>query len=620
LAGALEQVEAGEGQRAFSTLRRFAFSDEIEQRLNARIALAQFDREAGRLERGASWVSEYQSIQKENFQWPRVEAFVEAQKIQFLQGKAFAAVKSLSDANGKSQGLAKISIERALSWVVEQQPDIEQALEFEKSALQTGKRHFKREKASESEGLEDVKPGFDVWSELQPDIEERIAALQRTIEIDSYGLDFVLYKEAQEFRNASHPLALDFTNVAAAFGKDGEIGGRVPNADYEMAMFRYNELIQLFPDNPYGQAAKLYHAICTAKSGHPDDAIKQLKSFYREDPDGLYRGEALKLVGDLYLFALWDENNAKQAYLRAVDWVTNIKSRSRALDTYLVPPKSVEISKPPRNNNILTGGGEIKTVKIPEKSLTNRITSDWYLDNIAAQSEWRLGFIEILDNEWAKAFEHINRILGLDAVMNTAHEKGFFNPYHRLEIAKKNNALVGFSEQTDGLKGKSKVVVFWADLHFLLSDFDKASSLYERIQLFSENDDSVVLTRSILGRMLVKRQKKLLDVDDVIMIHDIVLEYPNTPSAPYLLELCALASVGEPLPAEAYLQQIYTNYPNSKFAIRARYNEILRTVDRSNHSKRQNLIKLFVEDFPEKTGYIEALNRLDQRNLREAGI
>jgi tetratricopeptide (TPR) repeat protein len=613
LTGAIEQVEAGEGQRAFSTLRRFAFSDEIEQRLNARIALAQFDREAGRLERGASWVNEYQSIQKENIQWPRVDAFVEAQKIQFLQGNAFAAVKNLSDANGRSQGLAKISVERALSWVVEQQPDIEQALEFEKSALQTGKRHFKREKVSESEGLEDVKPGFDVWSELQPQIEERIAALQRTIEIDSYGLDFVLYKEAQGFRNASHPLALDFTNVAAAFGKDGEIGGRVPKADYEMAMYRYNELIQLYSDNPYGQAAKLYRAVCIAKTGEVDEAINLLEEFYEDDVNGLFRGEALSIIGDLYSYAKWDFTNAEEAYRKSLEWIDIHQQQNRILESYLIPEKSRKISQPPSTIRYLDNNGMIAQTNVSPETIINRVTAKWYLEDLEISSMWKIGFISIIEDDWAQAMETFDKILKKDKILKGANSSGYHNAYNRLSVGAKKQSVIATKYELAGLNKNIRNVVILADFLFVLESHDKASGIYQSLIKYGKfSDDQNIILRGYLGWYLIQREKNELTDKNVPDIDELVRKYPESAAAPFLLEICANYSRGNKELQKMYFNWIYTEYPNSFFAKRARYFEILHVLEPGAHKKRHEMILKFKEDFPSDEGYHSALDKYNK--------
>lgn len=612
---AVLQVQTEDAEEAIGVLRRFAYTDNVDERLAARTALAELDRNAGRLTRASTWVEDYQNPQPENFEWPRIQAYVEAAKIQFMQGNAFESVKRLTDAKAKTTGLAKISSERALSWVVEQKPELKQALEYEKSALKTGESYFKRKKISDTAGLEPAKPGSDIWKRLKPEIEVRIADLERKIRIDSYGLDYVLYSEAQEYRKASHPLAMDFTNVAAAFNQEGEIGGRVPGADYEMAVQRYTEILEFFPNNPYGQAAKLYLAVCTAKTGDPDEAIKQLKAFYKEDPDGLLRGEALKLMGDLYLFANWDKVNSREAYERAIRWIEATETRTRVLDTYLVPEKSIAISKPPEKSKFLSEKEGIKIIDIPSSVLVNRITSKWYLDSLRVESEWRLGYLELIEDDWDKAFARFDTVLKHDKVLRLAQQGKFFNPYDRLKIGRKNGAIVGTSEQTRGLKEKTKMVILWGDMQLMLKNFPQAMNSYRQIQLAAyKKKDSNALMRSVLGEMLVKRELNQIEpVQDITKMHDLVLEYPNSPSAPYLLEICAMTSEGEPLPSSSYYKQIYTNYPNSFFAPRAMYNEILKTIKWEEHDKRRQMINDFKQQFPTKTEYHDALEKLDSR-------
>ncbi len=612
---AVSQVQAGDADKAFGVLRRYAFSDNVEQRLASRVALARGDRAAGRLDRALSWVEEYQQPQAENYEWPRIQAYVESAKIQFMRGNAFESIKRMTDAKEKTMGLSKIAVERALSWVVEQKPDLRQALDYEKSALKSGEGYFKREKISDSAGLEPAKVGSDIWNELKPEIEARISDLERKIRIDSYGLDFVLYSEAQEFRKAGHPLSLDFTNVAAAFNQKGEIGGSVPNADYEMATSRYKEILQYFPNNPYGQAAKLYLAVCMAKTGDPDNAIQQLKAFYKEDPDGLYRGEALKMMGDLYLFAKWDKANAREAYERAIRWIEATKERSRVLDTYLVPEKSAAISKPPVTVKMLTPQGETKRIAVPGHALVNRLTSPWYLDALLVESEWRLGFLALIDDDWDQAFKHFDKTLSHDAVLNKAYQENFYNPYDRLKIASKRKVLIGTEEQQKGIEGKKEIVIAWSDFNYLLENFELSMHLYEKIQFHSlDRKEMCVAMRSMLGIFLVKRALQYEISNSYLdSIFNIVIENPNCGSSPYLLELVTLQLGGadhESLKAKDVNELIYKMYPRSDFGIRARYMEILQQVKWENEVMRKEKIDNFKKDYPEKTSYITALETI----------
>jgi len=613
LRDAINQSQTDEGMRAFGVLRRYAYSDDLEHRLESRVALAELDRKEKRFDRAAAWVAEYQNPQKENYEWPRARAYIEAAKIQFEMGNTFDSVKSLSDADKETDGLAKVHVKRALSWLVEQKPDLAGALGYEKRALKTGVSHFKRTKISASAGLEPPKPNTDQWQKLKPLIKERIAYLERKIEIDKYGLDYVLYREAQVLRNASHPFAMDFTNVAVVFGKEGNVGGKVPNANYNHAIELYQEIIDFFPDNPYGQAAKLYTAVCVAKKGDVEGAIKKLHTFYKEDPDGLMRGEALKLMGDLYLFALWDKVNAKEAYERSIRWAEAVEGRGRILDTYLVPEKSQYVSKPPKQVKALNNEGEITLTTIPANALVNRVTSTWYLENLVVESEWSLGFLAIVDDDWNTAVESFRHVLDQDRVLRAANQKGFANAFNRIERAKSTGSLLGRKEQMKGLRGKKRIAIQWADLLFIREQFLSARRVYEEIKLFAEEtDDSLVYGRALLGIVLVKRQERQLHPEsDLLAMHEFVLDNPRNPSAPYMLELCGLLSKGKPWTAEEYFQKVYTTYPSSFYAPRSRYNEILRCVSWGNHELREEKILEFIKAHPEENEYISNLKWVD---------
>lgn len=399
----------GKELQAAGVLRRYANSDDANERVLSRTALADIDRKAGHPQRAQTWVKEYSQPIAENYEWPRVLASIEYARSGFDLGQTFDAVKRLNGIKDHSQGLGRVHAQRALSVISEEQPDLQKALAFEKGALSTGKKYFKREKISDSAGLADHKPGHGQWKRLKPQIDERIKELERLLDIEKYGLDYVLYREAQMYRKADHPLAMDFTHVAAAFRLKEPMANKVPGADYEKALESYALLIESFEKNPYAEAAKLYSGVCKVHMGEADQAIRDLKAFYKENPDGLYRGEALKIIGDIYLFHKWDQLNAEEAYNRSVNWLEATKGKSRILSDYLVPEKSQRVSKPPVRVKVLTEEGQIKDIAIPENALVNRNSSKWYLDTLRVEVEWRLGYLDVVMEKWDQAFEHFDR-------------------------------------------------------------------------------------------------------------------------------------------------------------------------------------------------------------------
>ena len=619
LSAAIERVEAGDaGSARLALLRRHANSDVPGPRLAARLALARHARAEGTPALALPWIEEYARPLPEHRVWPVIEAHVECALIQLDLGRAYEAVSTLNSARENSEGLARIVTLRALSQVFEKQPDIKQALAAEQAALRHGDEFFRRQR--DSEGLLLPRSGTERFLSWRPDMEARIEHLQRLLDIEHFGLDYVLYAEAQHLRKADHPLALDFTRVEGAFrGSASPAGPRIPGADFEAALEKYREITDLFPGNPYGEAARLHAAICLMHLGRDREAVRELMEFYRDSPDGLYRGEALKILGDIHLFHRWDRRNAREAYERAARWLEAMQARTRVLDTYLVPEASEAVSRPPRIVQVLTPDGVIQRKPVPVNALVNRSTAPWYLGRMLEDVRWRMGFLEIVENNWEGALEIFEANLRGNDVLAIAQQNNFFNPFMRLEIAARNQALMAYPEQMQGLRDAERTVMLWADLQFLLEEFEAALDLYRRIQQQARaGNRTAAYTRAVLGEMHTRNQLRQINPErDIPSLHELVRAYPRSPSAPALLEVCATHTPGEPLDRLGYLRWMYEQYPRSPYAPAARYYEILHGLTWDQHAQRADMIRAFTRDFPDQDGHIDALKRYDHivRNL-----
>ena len=73
------------------------------------------------------------------------------------------------------RGLARTSVLRVLSELVETQPDLENALEFEKNALSHGTNWFRRQRRVETDatGWQPRKTGYETWEIWKPEIQSR---------------------------------------------------------------------------------------------------------------------------------------------------------------------------------------------------------------------------------------------------------------------------------------------------------------------------------------------------------------------------------------------------------------------------------------------------------------
>lgn len=627
LRNALERVEAGAGGAAEErVLRRFVSDASEEVRLAARVGMSRSLRGRGQWREALEWVESYAAATPENLAWPRIQGFVEAARGRMGLGQTFDAVSRLNRGREAAEpGLARIAVLRALSEVSEARPDLKGALEFELLALEQGVDWFRRRRVEETDSREwqAAKPGHDVWLSWKPEIEARIAELRRRIRVEQYGLDFVLYEEAQTLRRADHANAWDFTDVAGVFrSRDAAVSPPVPGADFAAARERYQEILRFYPEGVYREAARLYGALCLAHLGDSRGALNELMAFYREDPAGLYRGEALKRMGDIHLFAEGDRRSAREAYERAARWIDTVKQQTRILDTYLAPGASRGISTPPNEFRTVDRQGLLQTRTPPLYALVNRASAPWYLDALRAETEWTLAFLAVLDGDAVRVRAHMDLALAHDAAMRRQVDAGAVNVHARiLDRVETGKALVGEAVELGGLREREAILMQWADMQFLLENFESARSLYRRIQTAAARaDNGNAVTRAALGESLLARAvqdpKRRESIPRLIEIAE---RYPRAPSSPYLLYRAALLTHGDPVPPAELFARVYTRYPNSRHAAMARFDEILRTIPWNEHARRRAAIDRFKRDYPNLNTHHDMLERHDRQVLDLTG-
>lgn len=624
LTSALERVDDGRsGAAEERVLRRYANEAEAGARVAARVGLARVQRLRGQVREGLPWLEEYAAPTPENLAWPRIQGLIEVARIRAELGQTFDALQRLNRAREAApEGLARTAALRALSELVERQPDLAKALEYELLALEQGTNWFRRRRVEETDSREwqPSKPGHEIWELWKPEIEERIATLRRRIRVDRYGLDFVLYEEAQALRKADHPLAMEFLRVEELFGERGGGAGRIPGVDFAAARELYLELIRDFPEGIYAEAAALYAAVCLAHLGDTRGAIQELNAFFRRNPVGLYRGEALKIIGDLALFVQGDVRNAQEAYGRAAAWAQAVAEQTRVLETYAVPEKSRDISRPPQAVRRLDGDGILRTEAVPTHTLVNRVTAPWYLDSLRAEVEWKLVFLAYLRKDTAAARRHMDLALAHDAVLRRQAEGGYFNAFKRIrDSLESGRPLVAEPEELGGLREREALVMQWADMQFMLERFDTARELYRRIRAVADrNGRGAAVTRALVAESLLLRAQndagRWKTVPELLAAAE---KYPDTPSAPHLLLRAGLLWEGPLLEAQELFDRIHALYPRSLYAVQARHSAILRTLRWEDHSTRRQRIDQFKRDFPTQTAYHEALERFDRMLLEE---
>lgn len=357
-------------------------------------------------------------------------------------------------------------------------------------------------------------------------------------------------------------------------------------------------------------AAQLYRAVCWAKQGQVDDAIAALEAFYKENPEGLYRGEALKLLGDLVLQNRWDLRRAANYYQAAIKWCENAQRHTHAARLHAVPTKCAQVFKPPDSWQSMNEYGVIEEQAVPEGAIINRSTTPWYMNRLREQLHFSQGFTFAAAGDWDEAGKQFQHAVTYNELLTEAQKRKYLNTGMRLKGSCQKKAFVGTDYENQLLSGNIKTAIMWADFYHIRKQFSQAISLYSRIYQYSrEKRDLEIMARAGLGIMVASLQTK--DNDTLRRIGAAFVENcPRARSTPYAAFLVGHSygpdKDGTYTTAINYYKKAYELFPNGPKAEEARFYEIFKRGSANNVDETRRLIAEFQRDYPQSI-YLPAL-------------
>ena len=254
--------------------------------------------------------------------------------------------------------------------------------------------------------------------------------------------------------------------------------------------------------------------------------------------------------------------------------------------------------------------GQIEEKDLESGVLVNRMTADWYLPMLRARSEWKLGFLAVVADEDEAARGHFDQALAQDRLLQRAVGMEVFNAYDRLLKSLDNNVFVGKEEDMEGLRGKVRLAMHWADFHFMLENFGLAKDLYRRMQKAAKEEKDVnALIRATVGEALVKNaERDPKRHEDTPRLYALAMEHPKAPATPFLLWHCGVITRKGQVTRRVIYDQLIENYPRSRHGVEARYSEIL-LLPYESHEARRAMTAQFKRDYPDQTAYHDYLDR-----------
>ena len=264
---------------------------------------------------------------------------------------------------------------------------------------------------------------------------------------------------------------------------------RTPRYQKE-AMRLADELIETDPASQFAAAAGYLKGEILAsrlKENSPKKEIKEVKDyldkFVRQQPDGIYRGEALMLLGKISLEIEWNAKDAEKYYSQALDWFRKAREKRDAVSLYAAMNDDLKKqSAPTQKPTTLNQWKRIVYHDEDPLKLYNTANAPvWYVDNKERNCIYVLGFLAFSDGKYDNAKHYWEKILSLSPDI-AAVDQRLPNVQSRLLQACRMNAMAFWPEEKAFLKQSGLRLKFLnSEYLILIEQFDEAIKGFEKL-------------------------------------------------------------------------------------------------------------------------------------------
>lgn len=274
------------------------------------------------------------------------------------------------------------------------------------------------------------------------------------------------------------------------------------------AMELADELMETDPASQFAAAAGyLKGEIMTSrlKEESPKKEIKEVKGylekFIKQQPDGLYRGEALMLLGKISLEIEWDAKDAEKYYSQALDWFRQAREKRDALSLYapVNDDLKTQILPTQRPTTLNQWKRIVYHDEDPLKLYNTANAPVWYIDDKEKECIYPLGFLAFAEGKYDEAKSYWEKILTLSPDVASLDQR-LPNVQTRLLQACRLNAMGFWPEEKVFLKSSVlKLRILKNEYLILLEKFDDA---YKGFEALSKTSDIRTKALATFGMMI----------------------------------------------------------------------------------------------------------------------
>ena len=276
-----------------------------------------------------------------------------------------------------------------------------------------------------------------------------------------------------------------------------------------------DEIIETDPASQFAAAAGYLKGEILAsrlKENSPKKEIKEVKDylnrFVKQQPDGLYRGEALMLLGKISLEIEWNAKDAEKYYSQALAWFRKTREKRDALSLYAamnddLKKQSVPTQKPTTLN-------QWKRIvyhdEDPLKLYNTANAPVWYIDDKEKECLLNLGLLYFVNKKFTEADKCWQRASELDDNIMALTSAGMPNMLNRLQVSCRQKFLITDEADQDGITASEKLKITLIEMYFLTEHFDKSMLLWHALHTRS-NVTSAAKAIALMGEADCIRMK-----------------------------------------------------------------------------------------------------------------
>ena len=486
--------------------------DRIEA-CTARAALATFYRTQDDLRKTRKLIDPFTQPTPVNGRYPDVLVFAEATRCYTAAGELAEALRMLAFAEPHADEIGTFILAEAKADCFMQVERWAESKELYQKAMEHCRailEHVPKGSAAMEEF--EKTPEFREARKAVGRIRSKFAEVQEQLDIQELGLDFVHFRKADSYR---------------------------VEGNLQQAASIYTHLIESVPDSIYAHAAEFLRHHCITGKRAIAQQFRYLDRFYDNNPGGLYRGEALLKMGELYLLHEFDPDDAREKLELAVVWARKMRENRRTADAAGipdVPDKSRQASAPPEKPYEFTpskvGQGLLSPAPPPPGTLVNRRTAPWYLDNLEERAHLGLAFCCMVDDDWEAAADEVDAMLTLNPQVKALNDDGVVSTYYRLRKACAQSRLVTEPEEFKGIDRRLKLRVMYAEFLYLQTQFQQALNiLNQTYELAVDRRDKTAQAVTLVSKAAVMTMLDPQNAEIDALLGRVIEDFPREVAA-----------------------------------------------------------------------------------------